>query len=118
MNGCSKVMNPGLVAISTMRSLHTLGIRGCDHATDDALIAIAEGCTKLRSLDMLNLDFISVEAIRSFVTHCPFLTTINCEGCNFTAKEFAAAVKRKLPFAMHIGGNKCKIVDFPKALVR
>jgi hypothetical protein len=111
-------MNPGLVAIAAMRNIHTLGIRGCDHATDEAIIAIAEGCTFLRSIDMMNLDYINVAAVRALVVNCPHLTTINCEGCNFTAKEFAAAVRRRLPFAAHVGGNKCRIEELPKAVVR
>jgi len=119
VNGCAKVMDEGLIAIGQgLPNLHTLGIRACEHATDMAIAHIAEGCTKLRSIDITNLDFMSVQSVKLLTEHCPHLTSLNCEGCNFTPGEFAAAVKKALPFAKHMGGSKCKLVDFPKALVR
>lgn len=119
VNGCAKVMDAGLIAIGqNLFNLHTLGIRACEHATDTAIVHIAQGCTKLRSIDITNLDFVSVQSVQELVEHCPHLTTLNCEGCNFTPREFATIIKKALPFARHIGGNKCKLADFPKAVVR
>lgn len=112
-------MDEGLIAIGqSLPNLHTLGIRACEHATDLAITHIAEGCTKLRSIDITNLDFVSVQSVQELTNHCPYLTSLTCEGCNFTPGEFAAAVKKALPFARHMGGSKCKLVDFPRALVR
>lgn len=99
-----------------MKNLTHLGIRGCDHATDAPLIALAESCTKLKSIDMMNLDYVSVDVARAFAVNCPFLTALNCEGCNFTAKEFFAAVNKTLPFATPVSG-KCRLQDLPRAVV-
>ncbi|KAJ1427332.1 hypothetical protein B484DRAFT_330055, partial [Ochromonadaceae sp. CCMP2298] len=81
LNGCSKVMDPGAVAIASLKNLEILGIRGCDHITDTPAIQIARSCTQLKTLDLLNLDYLSREAVAAFARHCPLLTTMNCEGC-------------------------------------
>ena len=111
-------MDPGLTAIAAFKNLEVLGIRGCDHATDAALAAIATGCTKLKSVDMLNLDYVTAAVVELFCAHCPHLTTLNCEGCNMTGKEYSTAMKRKpLPFASPVN-SKCRLEDLPKAVVR
>lgn len=116
VNGCSKVMDPGLVAIANFRNLTHLGIRGCDHATDSPLLAIAESCNKLKTIDMMNLDYVSASVARTFAINCPHLTAINCEGCSFTAKEFYSAVVKMLPFATPVRG-KCRLEDLPRAVI-
>lgn len=117
INGCSKVMDPGLSSIAQFVNLTHLGIRGCDHGTDTALINIAQNCILLHTLDMINLDYISVVVVTEFVKHCVYLHTFCCEGCSFTAKEFTSAVKaNKLPFATPVG-TKCKLKALPRAVI-
>jgi hypothetical protein len=69
------------------------------HITDGPAIEIAQSCMHLKTLDLLNLDYLTLPAVCSFATHCPLLTTLNCEGCDLTAKEYASVVGRVLPFA-------------------
>jgi hypothetical protein len=109
-------MDPGLTAIAALVNLQILGIRGCDYATDPAIVAIAVGCTRLKSVDMLNLDLVNATADEAFARNCPFLTTLNCEGCAFTPKEYVAAVNKKLPFAVP-AGSKCRLVPLPRTVV-
>jgi hypothetical protein len=110
------VTDPGLFAVAELPNLHVLGIRGCDHATDASIIAIATSCTKLHSVDMLNLDYLSAEVLGAFAAHCPLLTTLNGEGCNFTAKEYVVALQKKLPFATPIGST-CRLISLPRPVV-
>lgn len=110
-------MDPGLFAIAEgLTNLQVLGIRGCDHATDAPIIAIATACRKLHSVDMLNLDYVSAEVLRAFAEHCPHLTVLNSEGCNFTAREYVAALQKKLPYATPVG-SKCRLFQLPRPVV-
>ena len=117
INGCHKVMDEGITALSRLFNLEVLCIRGCDHVTDAAVIAVAAGCTKLTTLDITNLDYISVDMLRALVSRCPHLRTLNGECCNFTTTDYQRSVDRKLAFAIPARG-KCRLEDLPRGVMR
>lgn len=117
INGCHKVMDEGVTALSHLSNLEVLCIRGCDHVTDAAVIAVAAGCTKLTTLDITNLDYLSVDVLRALVLTCPHLRTLNGECCNFTTTDYQRSVDRKLAFARPARG-KCRLEDLPRGVMR
>jgi hypothetical protein len=117
INGCHKVMDEGITALSRLSNLEVLCIRGCDHVTDAAVIAVAAGCTKLTTLDITNLDYISAEVLRALASRCPHLKILNGECCNFTTADYHRSVDRKLAFARPARG-KCRLEDLPRGVMR
>jgi len=117
VNGCHKIMDDGIRALSRLSNLEVLCIRGCDHVTDAAVVAVAAGCTKLTTLDITNLDYISVDALRALVSRCPHLQTLNGECCNFTTTDYQRSIDRKLAFAKPAQG-KCRLEDLPRGVMR
>ena len=117
LNGCRKVKDPGVSAITRLVNLETLGLRSCDYTTNGPILAVAESCKRLQSVEVSNLDYIDVECICAFATHCPDLTALGAEGCNLTAKEFNAALEQQLPFAKPIS-NKCRLERYPLSVVQ
>ena len=116
VNGCHKVMDEGITALSRLSNLEVLCIRGCDHVTDAAVIAVAAGCTKLTTLDITNLDYVSADVLRALALRCPHLRTLNGECCNFTTADYHRSVDRKLAFARPARG-KCRLEDLPRGVM-
>lgn len=98
LNGCGKLTDVGLRAIASglRHRLQTLGIRSCDLITNKGILSLARFCyDSLHSLDMLNLDYVTSAAVSKLVARCRLLTVLNCDGCAFTAHEFARTVTRE-----------------------
>jgi hypothetical protein len=100
MNGCYKVTDPGIVALSNLKNLYILSIRNLDNVTDSPLLLLSESCTKLKSLEISGLDMISINVVKSLSKYCYKLETLNCDLCNFTSGDFADVVRPRLPLGM------------------
>jgi hypothetical protein len=133
LNGCGKITDVGLRnLVSGLRGqIVSLGIRSCDLLTDKGIQAIARyGHRSLQHLDMLNLDYVTTQGISTLVARCRLLTTLNCDGCAFTAQEFAQVLRRQtnatldptmggkgLLFA-HAHRGRCQVEALPRPVVQ
>lgn len=60
--------------------LVSFGCSGCEHVYDDGIIALAENCTKLHTVDISN-TLISDLAVRAVAEYCPLLVDLNLDSC-------------------------------------
>jgi F-box/leucine-rich repeat protein 2/20 len=115
-NGCSFITDDGVRALAGLHKLEHLNIYGADFVAGPGLLALAKGCPRLEYIDLTRLDLIEIPTIKSIVRWCPNLSTLNCEGCAFTASEFASAIDGKLPFAK-AASLRCKLEAYAPAVI-
>lgn len=94
LSGCYKVGDRGMLAVSRMRRLETLAVSNCDSVNTAAMVAVARGCVHLKSVEFTGMDLVSVEAVKAFAAHCPFITHMTCDNCAFSGNEFRDATRQ------------------------
>ena len=93
VSGCSKVTDAGMLAIARFKRLEVLAVSNCDSINTEAMCTIAQSCRFLRSVEFSGMDLVGIEAVSAFCRHCPNLSHLTCDNCNFRQNEFIDATR-------------------------
>jgi hypothetical protein len=108
-NGCTKIMDVGMCAVgANLHNLEILCLRSCEYISDNSLYLLADGCTKLRGLDISCVDLASIVVVNEIIKKCPYLTQLNCESCNLTFSEYSRSVESNIPLS-RVNGVRCQL---------
>lgn len=116
ISGCFKVSDIGMRAVATMKRLETLAISNCDSVNTEAVVAIAQGCIFLKSVEFSGLDLVDAAAVKAFTANCPNLTHLTCDNCNFKILEFIEATKHSVALAAP-ATTRCALVPLPRPII-
>lgn len=117
INGCNRVNDDGLTYIASMSNLEMLGFRSCDLITDIGIVFLTQHCRKLKTLDMMNLDLVTLDAMKEIAKSCRYITNIHCGGCEFNGKDLAKTVKYAWPFAQP-DGLQCSLQPRHRSIIQ
>jgi hypothetical protein len=78
-------------------SLQTLSLRGCERTADDALLATAAGCSRLRAVDLNGCWRVTDAGLTSLLEGCPVMEQALLGGVWRVADESLDALPAKWP---------------------
>ena len=101
---CASITDSGLKHLATMTNLKEINLRSCDNVSDTGIAFLAEGNSRLTSLDVSFCDKIGDNALAHIAQGLYTLTSLSCSACNIsdTGIERIAKSLHQLD-TLHIG---------------
>jgi len=94
----TKDYNPALLALAEhCPDLQSLNLYGCDEVTDDTMIALVSGCPGLKNLDLSGCKLITDATIYEIAARCRNLEDLNLTYCNKVSSDAIIALAKGCP---------------------
>jgi len=82
LSGCRSITDKGLMAVADFcKGLRTLNLAGCQAITDNGLQAISQNCTKLHTLYLSDCYRVTHKVLAALALGCPDLQILCIRGC-------------------------------------